>query len=226
MKDLEYKSFEIKSFTLDAQSKEMIITGFACNYGNADAKQPYYSSEFGVIDVSDVLKYGCATKTISERGNRIAFCYNHEIDEPIGKIISYNDTPVGLEIKVRISDAEATVKTKIEEGILKELSIGFVPISINLTKQTDETYIREITEIKIYEISLVTIARNERSVITNIKSDTLLMLDGLIKEEKNESKKYKLLQIKSLFISEPPTALAKEEPKESVNSLNSMFNKN
>jgi HK97 family phage prohead protease len=224
MKDLEYKSFEIKSFTLDAQSKEMIITGFACNYGNADAKQPYYSSEFGAIDVSDVLKYGCATKTISERGNRIAFCYNHEIDEPIGKIISYNDTPVGLEIKVRISDAEATVKTKIEEGILKELSIGFVPISINLTKQTDETYIREITEIKIYEISLVTIARNERSVITNIKSDTLLMLDGLIKEEKNESKKYKLLQIKSLFISEPPTVLAKDKPTKSVNSLNSMFN--
>ena len=226
MKDLEYKAFEIKSFNLDAESNEMFIIGYACNYGNKDAKQPYYSSEFGMIEVSDVLKKGCATKTIKERGDRIAFCYNHEIDEPIGKIVAYNDTNEGLEIKVRISDSEGDIKVKIKEGILKELSIGFVPIAINLKKLDDGSFIREVTEIKLYEVSLVTIARNDKSIITDIKAliDARNLIDSLITDEKIEAKKLKLMQLKSLFLNEPPNALTPNEPTKSVNSLNSMFN--
>ena len=64
MKDLEYKAFEIKSFDLDAKSNEMFIIGYACNYGNQDAKQPYYSSEFGMIEVSDVLKKAVQPKQL------------------------------------------------------------------------------------------------------------------------------------------------------------------
>lgn len=226
MKDLEYKSFEIKAFDLNPETKEMFIAGYACNYGNQDAKQPYYSSEFGMIEVSDVLKKGCATKTINERGDRIAFCYNHEIDEPIGKIVAYNDTNEGLEIKVRISDSEGDIKVKIKEGILKELSIGFVPLAINLKKLEDGSFIREVTEIKLYEVSLVTIARNEKSVITDVKAltDARNLIDSLISDEKIESKKIKLMQLKSLFLNEPPTALHREEPKKAINELNKLFN--
>lgn len=210
-KKLEYKGFEIKAVDYDNESKELIIKGYAATFGNQDAKQMTWNSDIGdYVMCCDTIEKGAFNKTISERKDRIAFCKNHNLSDPKGKILELKEDSKGLYIEVRISDAEPELKTKLKEDIYKEFSIGFVTMGYAFEKLADGTYNRKLTEVKLYEVSVVTIARDENAVITEVKS--LEILDELIGKEKNEQKKYDLLRIKSLITKEPSTSLLNNEP--------------
>jgi hypothetical protein len=210
MKKLEFRTLEIKSMN-ETPSGEMFIEGYGAYFGNVD----------GALDI---IEKGAFTKTLNENKGRIAFCWQHEIDEPIGKIETIEEDALGLKLKVRISDSEEEVKTKIREGILKELSIGFQTIISTYDENTD---IRTIKEVKLWEVSLVTIAANELAVITSIKSveekKELLetTIDKIIENTSNKNNKFELLKLKSLFDFEPakPLEIIKE-PIEEKKGLN------
>lgn len=215
MKKIEYKSFEMKAAVVDSATNEMFIEGYAATFGNEDAKQlTWYPDIRDYVLASDTIEPGAFKKTLSERKNRIAFCKNHFLDDAKGKIIELKEDDYGLFVKVRISDAEDELKTKIKEEIYTEFSIGFSTINSKWEKKEDGTYIRHLTEIKLYEISVVTVARDENAKITDIKSieNALKTIDSLINTEKNEEKKYKLLQLKSLFDIEPAEPLEEKKP--------------
>jgi HK97 family phage prohead protease len=215
-KNLEFKSFEIKSVTEDASSNEMIIEGYGAIFGNVDSHE-------------DIIEKGAFTKTLSENGSRIAFCYQHDIYNPIGKITTIVEDDMGLKISVRISDSEDDIKTKIKEGILKEMSIGFQTIRYSQDTDTD---IRRIQECKLWEISLVTIASNPLAVITGMKSDEQkdfleAEFDKLLAIESNREKKFNILKLKSLVLGLPKEISQPEDkPKETeikgldINKLN------
>ena len=241
MKNLEYKGFELKSIDVTEGSKEMFVSGYAGVFGNADELQAMfllqnndgsyilstsYFAGASKIMVRDVLNQGSSVKTISERGSRIAFCLNHEIDEPVAKINELLEDETGIFFKARISDSEDDLKIKISEEIYKEMSMGFVPIKVSLKKMEDGTYLRDLLEIKIYEISIVTIGRNELAGITETKSLIIAssLIESLIIGEKNETKKFQLMQLKSLIGVEPSESLNKNEPINPINELNIMFN--
>jgi hypothetical protein len=223
MKKIEYKSFEIKAATIDSSTNEMFIEGYAATFGNEDTKQlTWYPDVKDFVLASDTIDSGAFKKTISERKSRIAFCKNHNFDDAKGKIIELKEDETGLFIKVRISDAEQELKTKLKEEIYNEFSIGFSTINSKWDKKEDGTYLRHLIEIKLYEVSVVTIARDENAKITDRKSaeNAIKTLDSLIETEKNEEKKYKLLQLKSLFDFEPEQPLEQKKPNETKRSLN------
>lgn len=210
MKKLEFRTLEIKSMN-ETPSGEMFIEGYGAYFGNVD----------GALDI---IEKGAFTKTLNENKGRIAFCWQHEIDEPIGKIETIEEDALGLKLKVRISDSEEEVKTKIREGILKELSIGFQTIISTYDENTD---IRTIKEVKLWEVSLVTIAANELAVITSIKSveekKELLetTIDKIIENTSNKNNKFELLKLKSLFDFEPDKPLEMtKKPIEEKKGLN------
>ena len=206
MKHLEYKNFEIKS--VNFENDEMIIDAYAASFGNKDAIQETYKPEMGWVFAQDTIKKGAFKKTIEESGDRIAFCLNHDMYDPKGKIQELKEDDVGLFVKVRISDAEPELKTKINEGIYKELSIGFVAINAKWSEQEKNLWLRELTEIKLYEISLVTLARDEYAKILSVKSDEII--DRILKNVKNEEIKFELLRLKTLLNDLP----AESEPQE------------
>jgi len=198
--DLKYKSFKIDQFSDDqSEDKGFFIEGWGAKYGNVDS-------------YGDIMKPGSCTKTITERGDRIAFCYQHDTWNPIGKIIEIEDKSEGLWIKVRLSDSEEDIKTKVREGILKEMSIGYR--TINSTEAVvDGKTINYLNEVMLYEVSLVTIAANPEAVITGMKSEQKANLisdefERLISIERNAAKKYDLMKLKTLII----TALSTTEP--------------
>lgn len=222
MRKLETKSFEIKAVNFNDQTKEMIIEGYAASFNTSDEKQMTWHPELrDYVIASDVISKGAFAKTLNENKKRIAFCQNHDMYNPKGKIVSLEEDEIGLKFTIRISDAEPELKTKIREQIFEEFSIGFQTINAVWEKQDDGTYLRKLTELKLWEISIVTIARNENARITDIKSMQFAdeIIDRLIKEEKNESKKYQLLQLKSLFEGEPIESLDGKKPKEQVKTL-------
>lgn len=224
MGELEYKSFELKSVDFNTETKEMIVKGYAATFGNQDSPQMTYNRELGeYVLATDTISQGAFSKTISERKSRIAFCKNHNLDNPKAKILELKEDAKGLYFEARISDSEPELKTKIAEKIFEELSIGFTTVNVSWEKKMDGTYLRKLVEIKLYEISIVTVARDENSKLTGVemKSEEIKgladFLEELLKTEKTESKKYKLLQLKSLLTFEPVTPLEKvEEPKKEV----------
>jgi HK97 family phage prohead protease len=210
MKKLEIKPFEIKAVDFNSETKEMLISGYASTFNNTDGKQMTWHPELrSHVIASDTVRKGAFSKTISENKRRIVFCQNHDMYNPKGKIIELVEDEIGLKFTIRISDAEPELKTKILEKIFEEFSIGFQTINSSWSEQADGTYIRELTEVKLWEISIVTIARDENARITDIKSLNFAenILDDLLKTEKSEQKKFQLLQLKSLFAGEPMESL-------------------
>jgi len=184
--------FEVKADS----DKELIIEGHGAVKGNIDSYK-------------DVIVDGAFTKTIEQRGERIAFCLQHDIRNPIGKIQEIKEDGKGLFLKVRISDSEGDIKTKIREGILKEMSIGYSTVDAKAGEVGGED-VTLLTEIKLYEVSLVTVAANEQAFIESMKADGQTNadvisdeFDSLIAIEKNNEKKYEIMKLKALVMSLP-----------------------
>ncbi len=216
---LEYKNFEIKAQNYNSDTKEMFVEGFASTFGNFDTPQEIYNPNTGdLVMTKDTIQKGAYAKTIEERGERIAFCLNHDIYDAKGKIVEIEEKDEGLWIKVRISDAEENLKTKIREGIYKEFSIGFKTINSTWEEGKDGIWIRTLTEIQLFEVSIVTLARDKNAVVTGIKSMELAtpILQNLIKTEKNTNRKYQLMQLKMLLTDVKPNdnSLSDNKPAE------------
>ncbi len=146
----------------------------------------------GNVDAGgDVIMPGAFTKTLQEWGpagkDRIRAVWQHEIDEPIGRPIEMREvsraelpaevlarTPEalgGLMVKTKFSKTDDGQKafTLCAEGILNEWSIGYYPVKWDMA-ETDEGYIRRLSEVMLCEYSLVTLAMNEGAMNVAIKS--------------------------------------------------------
>lgn len=152
----EFKSFAFEIKSIDDQGK---FTGIASVYGNVDLG-------------GDLVQKGAFTKTLAERGTEVPILWQHKTAEPIG-LGTLTDGPDGLMIEgqlcldtVRGKEAYALMKAKIIKGF----SIGYDTI-----KQKFEKGVRNLLELKLWEVSCVTFPMNEEALLTSVKS-----IDGLL----------------------------------------------
>lgn len=133
-----------------------------------------YGSVFGVKDsYDDVIAAGAFVRSLGEHksaGTMPAMLWQHDPSEPIGVWTEMVEDAKGLKIKGRLAldtsrgkEAHALLKM----GALNGLSIGFVSKQWAYDKDTD---VRTLTEIDLWEVSLVTFPANGKSRITNVKS--------------------------------------------------------
>lgn len=200
MKDLEFKSFQISEHKAD-ESGNLVIVGYGAIFGNLDS-------------YGDIIQPGAFAETLSERKERIAFCYQHDTWNPVGKILEISEDSKGLLLKVMISAAEMDIQTKVREGILKEMSIGYRVMEAKEEDREGEN-VRLLTKLKLYEVSLVTIAANPLAIITGMKSEEgKEYLEGefnrLLAIIKNENINYEIRKLKAVVTS--VLALEKPEP--------------
>lgn len=212
---IEYKSFEIKAVGYDEKTNELFVSGHAAIFNVEDSLNPSWNPELKTwVMAKDVIHNGAFDKTISERKNRIKFCRNHNLENPVGKPIEIKEDEIGLFTHSRVSDAEDDLKIKIREEIFTEMSIGYIVTKCEFKQLQDATFIRDIYEMQLIEYSIVTLARHEDAKITELKGliDAEMLIDSLITNEKNEEKKFQLLQLKSLIDGEPVSPLIHREP--------------
>jgi HK97 family phage prohead protease len=181
----------------DIDEKMGIVKGYGSYFGNKDSD-------------GDVIAKGAYQKTIKENGERVRYLWQHKMDKPIGKIKEMYEDDKGLMFVAEIpkttlgNDALELMKA----GIVTENSVGILPIQ----KQMKDDY-REITEVKLYEISAVTLAANDQAKILDVKGkvdienefkrfDALakLIRKGNISDEMGYAIESELLKLKSLFI--------------------------
>ena len=153
---------EVRSFSLQIKS------------AGDDGSIEGYGSVFGVRDqYDDVIAKGAFVATLAEHmaaGTMPAMLWQHDANEPIGVWSEMVEDEKGLRIvgklaldTVRGKEAQALLKM----GALNGLSIGFVSKQWAYDRETD---VRTLTEIDLWEVSLVTFPANEKARVTNVKS--------------------------------------------------------
>jgi HK97 family phage prohead protease len=202
----------------DIDEKMGIVKGYGSYFGNKDSD-------------NDVIAKGAYQKTIKENGERVRYLYQHDMTQPIGKMKELYEDEKGLMFVAEIPKTTLgmDVLELIKGGVITENSVGILP----LQKQMKDDY-REITEVKLYEISAVTLAANDQAKILDVKGnvdyqklykrfDSLakIIRKGNVSDEMGYAIESEILKLKSLFIDftkpiEKEITLPKEEDQADV----------
>ena len=102
--------------------------------------------------------------------------WQHNTDQPIGIWEECSEDEHGLFLKGRllVDDVQQAKEAYAlyKNGIINGLSIGFMCNSCTW-EERDRDFIRHLTEIKLFEVSLVTFPCNEKAIVTDVKSADL-----------------------------------------------------
>jgi HK97 family phage prohead protease len=133
-----------------------------------------YGSVFGVRDsYDDVIAGGAfagSIKAHKAEGTMPAMLWQHDSSQPIGVWTDMTEDSKGLHIKGKLALDTAKGKEAhalLKMGALNGLSIGFVSKQWAYDRETE---VRTLTEIDLWEVSLVTFPANEKARVTNVKS--------------------------------------------------------
>lgn len=133
------------------------VEGYASVYGNKDLN-------------GDIIERGAFTKTLGENGGQVPFLWQHKTDMPIG-LASLFDESHGLKMDAQIELSVGDGKEahlKASKGLVKGLSIGYRVVK---EMWDDAARAFRLLEIKLLEVSLVTIPANPLTLITSVKND-------------------------------------------------------
>lgn len=130
-----------------------------------------YASVFEVVDnQNDMILRGAFSKTLRERTSNVKLLWQHQMDEPIGVIERIFEDSKGLYVEGRLLLGVARAREAydlVKAGALEGMSIGYTPIKYAFEPKTGT---RQIQEVTLWEVSLVTFPANTHAGITVVKS--------------------------------------------------------
>jgi len=148
--------FEIKAS--DEDEEYYTFKGYASTFGNED---------FG----GDVVLPGAFRKTLKEMKPRV--CYQHSYKDVIGVLTVYQEDEKGLYVEGKLPKAHSearNVAALLKCKGIDEMSIGFSTIDSEFNADLN---IRYLKEVKLYEVSFVTMGMNNRAKVTSVKQAQL-----------------------------------------------------
>jgi HK97 family phage prohead protease len=162
-----------------------------------------YASVFGNIDsYGDIVTKGAFAKDLQrweKSGNPIPLLFGHNMSDPdynIGSVIKAEEDNVGLKVTAQL-DLE-NPKAKQVYRMLKGRRINQMSFAYDVvdgsTEKVDGQDVYEIRDMKLYEVSVVTVGANQETEILSVKqlptvADRLLaeFKAGRVLSAKNES---------------------------------------
>jgi HK97 family phage prohead protease len=135
-----------------------------------------YLSSFDTLDSdTDVIRKGAFTKSLNERGvnakgnRRIQFLRHHNWEKQIGTFLEISEDSKGLYFVGQLgrSDDGRNALLDYQDGIIKEHSIGFNYVKGKINEKEDSEYGKyyDVTEVKLFEGSAVTLGANENTPV-------------------------------------------------------------
>lgn len=153
------KEFTVTKADIMDDEKHVIRVKFA-SFGNKDSE-------------GDILVKGCFAKSINERGpqsdtnRKIAFLWQHDIYDPIGKVLEIEELDDGAYATVQLSNFDAVPNAKrawyqLNDGDINQFSFGFQYVWDKMEYiEEEDAYL--VKEVVMHEISVVTLGCNERT---------------------------------------------------------------
>ena len=138
-------------------SEEGTFSGLASTYDNIDLG-------------GDVVRPGAFKKTINEMKS-VPILFGHDSGKVLGEGL-LRDSKDGLVIEgkldIDIDPLAAQTHQKMKRGRIKGLSIGFTTV-----KDAVKEGIRELLEVKVWEVSLTPFPMNTHALVTAVKDSSL-----------------------------------------------------
>lgn len=133
-----------------------------------------YGSVFGVRDsYDDVIAAGAFAASLAAHkaaGTMPAMLWQHDAGQPIGVWTAMTEDERGLRVQGRLAMDTARGKEAhalLKMGALNGLSIGFMSKQWAYDRDTE---VRTLTELDLWEVSLVTFPANGAARVTQVKS--------------------------------------------------------
>jgi uncharacterized protein len=129
-----------------------------------------YASTFGNVDNGyDVVMPGAFTNSLKMRpASAVKMLWQHDSTQPIGYWTDAEEDEKGLFVKGAIlkevqrgAEAHALMKA----GVIDSMSIGYKTLEADWTQGG----VRQLKEIGLFEISLVTFPMNDQATVTRVK---------------------------------------------------------
>lgn len=139
----------------DVDKKRSVIVGYASRFGNVDSH-------------GDIIVKGAYSRTIKHNASRIKSLMHHDPVMIVGKPEVLKEDEYGLLTETRVSDTALgrDLLTLVEDGVIDEMSVGFIPIKEEFNKSDGVNYIKEI---RLVEYSFVSLASNPEARIQGLK---------------------------------------------------------
>lgn len=155
-----------------------------------------FSDYKSIDDERDLMLRGAFDDSIreSENSNRkIAFCWQHDRKDPIGRITKIWDDEEGAYVEVELSDFDAVKNAKrawyqIQEGVINQASFGFKYVWDAMryieeeTSTLGESYFA-IGKVELYEISLVTLGCNPNTEVLDYQEAEKSLFKSFLSRE-------------------------------------------
>lgn len=161
---------ELRSSLERRQTKAFALQIKAADDGSVEG----YGSVFGVRDsYDDIIAAGAFAASLKEHkaaGTMPAMLWQHDPSEPIGVWTEMAEDSKGLRVVGQLAlqtnrgkEAHALLKL----GALNGLSIGFMSKQWTYDRDSD---VRTLTELELWEVSLVTFPANQAARVTGVKT--------------------------------------------------------
>ncbi len=156
---MEYKTMQLKA---DEAGK---IAGFFSTYEQTP-------DSYG-----DIIMPGAFTKTIEKRkesGHPFPLCFNHDFDKVIGACNTVEEREQGPYIEADFLDTQLgqDVRKMVLSGAIYQFSFAYDVLDRrDPTEEETKNGVKNVlTEVEVYEVSVVTVPANQNAQVTEIKS--------------------------------------------------------
>lgn len=154
---IERKSLE---FELKSLGEAGSFAGYLAAFGNVDS-------------YGDIIKKGAfkaSIKAIAASGRKLPILWQHSWDKPIGIFTSLREDDAGLYVEGQLLIGDVA-QAKEAYALLKSQAISGMSIGFETVAQRDnEDGTRTLTELKLWEGSLVTFPANDAARVDSVKA--------------------------------------------------------
>lgn len=144
-----------------------------------------YASVFNTVDShNDVVEQGAFSKSLKaqKQGKAVKLLWQHRADEPIGFFKTIREDARGLYVEAQLSLEVQRAKeaySLLKTGAIEGLSIGYNAVEYSLD---EETGIRHLSQVELWEVSLVTFPANQAAQVMMVKGEEPLEMVRLVRE--------------------------------------------
>lgn len=157
---MNHKTLDV-SFEIKAVSDDGLFSGYGAVFGNIDSG-------------GDVIHAGAFAKSIEEwegRKRMPPVLWNHDRNEPIGVYTAIREDEKGLYVegKLLVNEVQRAreIHALMKAGALDGMSIGY---GVKRREYDEETGVRHLKELSLFEVSIVTFPMNESARVDAVKS--------------------------------------------------------
>ena len=166
---------------MEHKFKEFAMTKSADDAGTISGYFSTYDRE--PDSYGDVIAPGAFTETIKAReesGHPFPLCWNHDLDQIIGKVDSIQDTEKGPLMTASFFNTPLAQEKReiVKSGCVYQFSFAYDIREAEEVELEDGTKANELRKLDLYEVSIVPIPANQNAVMTAIKAipDTIVTI--------------------------------------------------